>query len=115
MTPYIHIFSNHIWWFYKETAGDLNLYNMEGSEKFNDLMKHHYNRNSNKKNIPKSLYQIIQKQNRCELKRPTASGGQQSKSKYLGLLRLVEFRLFSRKSSRRNRVENRLYIGGIVV
>jgi hypothetical protein len=56
---------------------------MEGSEKFNDIMKHHYDRNSNKKNVVKSLHQIIQKQNRCELKRSSPSENQQSRSKYL--------------------------------
>jgi hypothetical protein len=55
---------------------------MEGSEKFNWIMKHHYNRNSNKKNVTKSLYQIIHKQTRCELKRP-ADDIFQSKSKFL--------------------------------
>ncbi len=46
---------------------------MEGSKKFNDIMKHHHNRNSNKKNVTTSLIQIIQKQNRCELKRPRST------------------------------------------
>lgn len=56
---------------------------MEGSEKFNDIMKHHYNRNSNKKNVKTSLFQIVQKQNRCELKRPRSPENLPSVSKYL--------------------------------
>jgi hypothetical protein len=62
----MHIFIHHIWWFYKETGGNLNDFNTEGAEKLNDTLKTFYNRSSTKKNIKKSLLQIIEKQNRCE-------------------------------------------------
>jgi len=62
----MHIFLHHIWWFYKETEGNLNDFNAEGSEKLNDTLKTFYNRSSTKKNVKKSLFQIMEKQNRCE-------------------------------------------------
>jgi len=62
----MHIFLHHIWWFYKETGGHLNDFNAEGSEKLNDTLKTFYNRSSTKKNVKKSLLQIMEKQNRCE-------------------------------------------------
>jgi len=56
---------------------------MKGSEKFNNIIKHHYNRNSNRKNVSASLLQLIQKQNRYELRRPRSSESLPSVSKYL--------------------------------
>ncbi len=66
VTPYMHIFIHRIWWFYKETGGNLNDFNTEGAEKLNDTLKTFYNRSSTKKSIKKSLLQIMEKQNRCE-------------------------------------------------
>ena len=69
MTPYIHVFVHHLWWFYKETDGTINDYEMEGSEKLNDTIKKHYSRNTNKQKPGASLFQTMEKQNRCELNR----------------------------------------------
>jgi hypothetical protein len=63
----MHVFVHHIWWFYKETNGRLNDYAMEGSEKLNDFLKLNYNRNSNKRDIEKSIVQIFNKQSRREI------------------------------------------------
>jgi len=62
----MHIFLHHLWWFYKETCGQLNDFNAEGSEKLNETLKTFYNRSSTKKDVKKSLFQIMEKQNRCE-------------------------------------------------
>jgi len=62
----MHIFLHHLWWFYKETCGQLNDFNAEGSEKLNETLRTFYNRSSTKKDVKKSLFQIMEKQNRCE-------------------------------------------------
>ncbi len=63
----MHIFKHHIWWFYKETNGQMNDFNMEGAEKLNDVIKTYYHRSSSKVNVKQALSQIIEKQNRCEI------------------------------------------------
>ena len=46
LTPYMHVFSNHIWWFNRE--GDcMNNFNMEGAEKLNDTIKKLFPRATN--------------------------------------------------------------------
>jgi hypothetical protein len=62
----MHIFLHHIWWFYKETNGQLNDFNAEGAEKLNETLRTFYNRSSTKQDVKKSLLQIMNKQNRCE-------------------------------------------------
>jgi hypothetical protein len=62
----MHIFVHHVWWFYKETNGQLNDFNMEGAEKLNHTIKTFYHKSSSKIDVTTSLFQIIEKQNRCE-------------------------------------------------
>ena len=62
----MHIFKHHIWWFYKETNGQMNDFNMEGAEKLNDIIKKYYHKSSSKVDMKQALSQIIEKQNRCE-------------------------------------------------
>jgi hypothetical protein len=81
----MHVFAHHLWWFYKETDGCINDYAMEGAEKFNDIIKQHYTRNTNKKSIKKSMFQTFEKQGRCEinrLKRPNPFAVAHNQSKY---------------------------------
>ena len=64
VTPYIHIFAHHVWEFVRD-YGDINIFNMEGNEKLNDLMTSYYFRSTNR-NREKKVCQLIQKRNRCE-------------------------------------------------
>lgn len=70
LTPYMHIFTHHLWWFYKE-CNFLNNYNMEGAEKLNDIIKNLFPKATNKK---KYILQIMEKQNRCEYLRLLLDG-----------------------------------------
>ena len=60
----MHIFVHHTWEFVRD-FGEINLYNMEGSEKLNDLMTSYYFRSTNR-NRKKKLIQLLQKRNRIE-------------------------------------------------
>lgn len=63
VTPYIHAFVFHLHEFI-ELYGDIDLYTLEGSEKFNDICTTYYFRSSNRND---ALYQMMCKRNRLEL------------------------------------------------
>ena len=66
ITPYIHSFVFHIPEFIK-LHGDVNLFNLQGLEKLNDISTQNYHRSSNKKNDNKQyIKQMIEKRNRLE-------------------------------------------------
>ncbi len=66
ITPYIHAFVFHIPEFILKYR-KINLYNVQGLEKLNDLVTKSYHRSTNKKRTDKMyLFQLIKKQNRLE-------------------------------------------------
>lgn len=68
VTPYIHVFQAHLYEFV-ELYGDINSFNQQGHEKFNDLTTIQYFKSTNKKLTANSgfLLQLLQKRNRIEL------------------------------------------------
>ena len=64
ITPYIHIFVYHLPEFVKRYK-DINLFNTEGLEKYNDVMSSYYYQSNNKIN-DEFLKQLIHKRNRIE-------------------------------------------------
>ena len=66
ITPYVHAFVFHVPEFL-ERFGQLNLYNVQGLEKINDLTTHYYHTSTNKHNVENEyLIQLLKKQNRLE-------------------------------------------------
>ena len=66
ITPYVHAFVFHVPEFI-ENLKMLNLYNVQGLEKLNDLTTHYYHSSTNKHNIQNEyLIQLLKKQNRME-------------------------------------------------
>lgn len=66
ITPYIHAFVFHIPDFIIRFR-KVNLYNVQGLEKLNDLVTNNYHRSTNKQRTEKKyLLQLIKKQNRME-------------------------------------------------
>lgn len=69
ITPYMHAFVAHMHEFVK-LHGNVNLFNLQGLEKLNDLTTIHYFRSTNKHNKNHSaLEQLLKKKNRLELLR----------------------------------------------
>jgi hypothetical protein len=64
VTPYMHAFAHHLHEF-QSLYDDINSFNQEGHEKFNDLETKNYFNATNRSN--KSINQLIHKFNRCEL------------------------------------------------
>lgn len=64
ITPYMHTFVYHIPEFIR-LHGNINLFNLQGLEKLNDISTNNYHRSSNKSKT--YLNQMIQKRNRQEL------------------------------------------------
>ena len=66
ITPYVHAFVFQVLEFL-EIVGKLNLYNVQGLEKINDLTTHYYHTSTNKHNIENEyLIQLLKKQKRLE-------------------------------------------------
>ena len=59
----MHIFVHHLLEYVRDF--DINLYNMQGNEKLNDLMKQYYFSSTNR-NREKKIIQLVQKRNRVE-------------------------------------------------
>jgi hypothetical protein len=66
VTPYMHAFAHHLYQF-KELYPNLNDFNQEGHEKFNDIETAYYFRATNKKH--NTINQLMEKFNRVELMR----------------------------------------------
>ena len=66
ITPYVHAFVFHVPEFL-EKYHDINVFNLQGLEKLNDLSTIYYQRSTNKQRKNKSyLLQLLQKRNRIE-------------------------------------------------
>jgi hypothetical protein len=68
VTPYIHVFCNHLHEFIN-VHGDVNVFNLEGLEKLNDISTIEFFRSSNRWLERKSnfLIQIIKRRSRLEI------------------------------------------------
>ena len=68
VTPYIHIFVNHIWEFIIYIGEiDINSFTLQGLEKLNDLTTQYYFRSTNRQNSSDQfLRQLINKRIRIE-------------------------------------------------
>jgi hypothetical protein len=66
ITPYVHAFVNHVPEFL-EQFDDVNIFNLQGLEKFNDFSTIYYHRSTNKQRTGnKYLEQLLKKRNRIE-------------------------------------------------
>lgn len=66
ITPYMHAFVYHVPEFMR-VYKNLDLFNLQGLEKLNDISTLIYHRSTNKKNNKNFLKQMFEKQNRMEL------------------------------------------------
>jgi hypothetical protein len=64
ITPYIHIFVHHVYEFVK-LYGNVNNFNLQGLEKYNDRTKQDYMQATNK-HRKKDLHTLIKKRNRID-------------------------------------------------
>ena len=65
VTPYMHAFSQHVPEFIK-LYGNVNIFNQQGLEKYNDQSSRDYFRSTNHKNL-EALRQMMLKKNRMQL------------------------------------------------
>ena len=79
VTPYMHAFSQHIPEFLK-LYGNINIFNQQGLEKYNDQSSRDYFRSTNHRNL-ESLRQMLLKKNRVQLLE--AMGAECAKKSYL--------------------------------